>query len=214
MAWFGRQPAAKPTIDSLRLDATGWKYHGEREPGRMRLWETQDGDAVMLHFFAKPPDLPTFATAGDVRGFYLAQLGTTKAKLVDCGIVHVAMQPAVMLMLKVPQTPSGMMYQGVYTIPFRDFSFVIKIQSPESGTTGVREAVLTQRRLAAGEVPKLGGSGPMFAGWDPDAVTHDKEFPKHPVSRLRRLLKGISQSASVDESVRRLSPFPLPGGAQ
>jgi hypothetical protein len=214
MAWFGRQPAATPTIDSLRLYASDWKYLGEREPGRMRLWETPDGDAVILHFFAKAPDLPTFAKAGDVRSFYLAQLGTTKAKLVNCGIIQVAMQPAVMLTIKVPQTPSGMMYQGVFTIPFRDFSFVIKVQSPESGTTGVREAVLTQRRLAAGEVPKLGGSGAIFPGWDPDAVAYDKDFPKHPVSRLRRVLKGISLSASLDESVRRLSPFPLPGSAQ
>jgi hypothetical protein len=42
---------------------------------------------------------------------------------------------------------------------------------------------------------------------------HDAAFPAHPVSRLRRLLKGIENTAALDEEIRRLPKFRLPGGA-
>jgi hypothetical protein len=46
-----------------------------------------------------------------------------------------------------------MTYVGSLTIPFLDFSFVIKVQCEEKGATGIREAVLLDRRLESGEMP-------------------------------------------------------------
>ena len=37
-------------------------------------------------------------------------------------------------------------------MPFRDCSFVLKIQCEERGVTGVREAVLLDEKLGSGEV--------------------------------------------------------------
>jgi hypothetical protein len=37
---------------------------------------------------------------------------------------------------------TGVTYLGSLTIPFRDFSFVIKVQCWEEGITGLREALL------------------------------------------------------------------------
>jgi hypothetical protein len=62
--WFGQKKAV-PSIDSLKFETTGWMFHGEREPGKVRLWETADRDAVSLHFFAKPPDLPVVKTVAE-----------------------------------------------------------------------------------------------------------------------------------------------------
>jgi hypothetical protein len=106
-----------------------------------------------------------------------------------------------------------MMYQAAVTVPFRDFSFVVKIQCPENGTTGMREAILLEKRMRAGEKPNAGNPGEPFVGWNPDALEHDSAFPAHPISRLRRLLKEIESTAALAEEIRELPKFRLPGRA-
>jgi hypothetical protein len=104
-----------------------------------------------------------------------------------------------------------MFYQGAFTLPFRDFSFVVKVQCREAGITGIREAILFDQRRAGGAMPSLDKAGPPFPDWNPDAAEHDAKFPTHPISRLRRLLAHIAQSATMEETVRALPPFPLTG---
>src|SRR4051812_17673410 len=117
--WFGRKRAlVTPTIDALSFDTSNWKYHGEQEPGRMRVWETAEGDAVALHFFAIAPDLPRVGSVRELSAFYAEGLALLGASVVECDVVQVADCPAVRLVIKVPQRPHGMMYQGVFTVPF------------------------------------------------------------------------------------------------
>ncbi len=212
MAWF-RRKIPKPSIDSLRFATNGWKFHGEQEAGRVRLWETADGDAVLLHFFGIPPNLPLASTVDEIDAMYASGLAAAGGKVVECTISQFAGCNAVRLLFKVPQEPSGMFYQAAVTIPFRDFSFVVKIQCPEVGTTGVREAILFEKRMRAGEKPNVDKPSEPFVGWNPDAPEHDVAFPAHPVSRLRRLLAEIESSATLNEEVSRLPKFRLPSGA-
>ena len=178
----------------------------------MRLWETPDRDAVSLHF-GMSPDLPVANTVDEISAMYASGLSGVRGRVIECTISEFAGCDAVRLLLKVPQKPSGMMYQAAVTVPFRDFSFVVKIQCPEFGTTGLREAILFEKRMQAGEKPDVDMPGEPFVGWNPDAPEHDASFPAHPVSRLRRLLKGVESSAALDEEIRQLPKFRLPGGA-
>jgi len=89
---------------------------------------------------------------------------------------------------------------------------VVKVQCPERGITGMREAVLADKRLATGEEPDVSGKGPFFRDWNPDAQEYDAQFPTHPVSRARQTLAHVARSASLDEAVARLPKFELPGG--
>lgn len=202
----------RPTIDSLTFDTSAWKYHAEKQPGKMRLWETPEHDAVVLHFFGIPPDLPRGASAAELSAFYAKGLDGSSAKIVECTLGTVADCPAIQLLVKVPQKPSGMMYQMGVTLPFRDFSFVVKIQCQEHGITGTREAILFAERLKAGEKPNVTG-GPFLPNWNPDSPEYDKRFPDHPVSRLRRLLAAIKGTAKMDATVRTLPAFDLPESA-
>jgi hypothetical protein len=212
-AWFTRKRDVTPTIDSLSFDTSAWKYHGEQQPNQRRLWETIERDAVLLHFFGIPPDLPPVRTMGELSAFYAEGLKASGAKVVECELDRLAGCPAIRLLIKVPQKPHGMMYQGVLTLPFRDFSFVVKIQCQETGTTGIRETILFEKRMRAGDTPQIGGPGPVFPDWNPDAPEHDLSFPTHPISRLRRLLGHVMSTATLDPSVRELPGFPLPGSA-
>lgn len=117
--------------------------------------------------------------------------------------------PAVRMIFKAPQQPTGMTYVGSITLPFRDFSFVIKVQCPERGWTGSREAMLLARRMAQGAVPVSEGRIEL-PGWDPDAEDFDAEFPGHPVSRARRVLRRVAESLAIDPPVAGLPGFRLP----
>src|SRR5262245_17009313 len=138
-SWFRKQSDAKPTISALRFDTAGWKYHAEKEADHLRVWETPEHDAVSLHFFDKPPDIPACPTFGALQDFYHAGIQSAGAQTLECLFEPAAECSAIRLLMKAPQPPSGFFYQGVLTLPFRDFSYVVKIQCREHGTTGTRE---------------------------------------------------------------------------
>jgi hypothetical protein len=200
---MGRRPRA--TIESLQFDTCGWTYHAQEHPARVQVWQTRDADAVSLHFFPIPPDLPVVNSVDELRGFHAERLKAVGGKVVECTLERVADCQTVRLLIKTPQQPYGVIYQGAFTIPFRDFSFVVKVQCRELGITGIREAILLDQRWAAGEEPDVGGPD-----WNPDSPEHDADFPAHPVSRVRRVLEHIELTATLDESVRALPPFQLP----
>lgn len=124
--------------------------------------------------------------------------------------------------IKSPQQPTGMTYLGSLTLPFRDFSFVLKIQCEEHGVTSIREAVLLPEKLASGEV-QLHPDGEGIEGWmkNPydasrssglartlaDDDEHDLRFPEHPLTRARRFLKAAEASISPTDAIKTAPPF-------
>lgn len=210
-SWFRRKPVVRPTLTSLRFDTTGWSDEGEQQPNHLHVWQTADGDAVALFFFDLAPNIPPCRTVDELRDFYGSSIKSAGAELVDFAVEPLVGQTAIRMTMKAPQQPHGRLYQATYTVPFRDFSFVVKIQCSEHGVTGVREAVLADRRMAAGEVPDVSGRGPFFHNWNPDAPEYDAQFPDHPVSRARRILARVAGSSSFDKTVAALPKFKFAG---
>ena len=197
-----------PSLDFVSFDTTDLRFD-RTEAGR-KVWVTPGGDGVSLYFFDKPPDLPAGLTSPEQSGdFYRPMLRASPAKLVEVGTTAVSACPAVRLIIKAPQQPHGMTYVGSLTVPFRDFSFVLKAQCQEHETAGVREAVLFDRLLASGRVA-LNEAGQVSGQWNPDDAQYDAEFPKHPLSRLRALLKRMETTCTVDAETLTQPRFPLP----
>lgn len=197
--------STKASLDSLRFNSAEYTFEGES--GQSRLWVTEDGDRVSLHLFTVRPDLPKVGTVADLRGFYTQGIEASGGQLVETSLLRVGGCPAIKVVVKVPQQPFGMTYVGSLTIPFRDFSFVVKVQCQERGTTGLREAVLLDRQLAAGEVPES-ALGRVHV--EADAEEFDVEFPQHPVSRVRRVLQQVCDSLVLDAEVAGATGFTLP----
>jgi len=76
---------------------------------------------------------------------------------------------------------------------------------------GIRETILFAKHFRAGEKLNVERPAEPFPGWNPDAPEHDPAFPSHPISRLRRILTRIGESAVLDEQIRALPRFRLPG---
>lgn len=189
----------------LNLQDKSLKYEGIKNG--VRVWYTPDGDGIGLYYFGVPPDLPKGQPA--IEAFCTQYRAAIQAEVVEVGIQNVADLSVVRTIGKIPQTPTEMTYVGSYTIPFRDFSYVIKIQCEERGTTGIREATIVDRGLASGGIT-IDDSGNIVGNLAPDDEVYDKDFPDHPLSRCRRGLCMIASSLSLAEEIKRLPRFDLP----
>jgi hypothetical protein len=203
--------AAQPSLDAVSFDATGYAFQGEPQPGKLRVWHTPEGDGLGVCYFPVQPDLPANAGAvEELAAFYRRLLGDSGGKLVECRVVVAGGCPAVRTILSAPQQPSGRTYVGSLTVPFRDFSFVLKCQCPEHGPTGLKAALLFDRSRAANEPMTVEGGRFHIPGFDVDDPRHDAEFPNDPVARARRVLDHVAGSLAVAAEVRQLPGFALP----
>ena len=197
-----------PSLGSVSFDASTLKFQ-EQTPER-KVWFTRDGDSIALYHFPKSPDIPRGLTSvAQLREHYLRVMQGTPARLVSVEIVVFAKCRSIQLIIKSPQQPSGMAYVGSLTIPFRNFSFVVKAQCMEHGITGIREAVLFERKHKSGSI-EIDASGRIVGDWSPDNERYDSEFPTHPLSRLRSILQNVKSSCTLDPEIRQHAAFELP----
>ena len=184
-------------LDLIHFDATGYVSEGDSQAEDQRVWQTPEGDGLGVYFIPLPPDLPVNTTSVDeLAAFYQQQMAQIESgKLIEAGVVSAGNCPTVCTIVSVPQKPSGRIYVGSLTVPFRDFSYVLKCQCGEDGPTGLKEAVLFDRSQAAGESVTIHNDGTFtIPGWNPDDPKFDVEFPSHPVARVRRVLAHITDS--------------------
>jgi hypothetical protein len=195
---------ATPSINSLRFEISD--LHLERvEPYRL-IWTSRSGDAISLYFFPKPPDLPRgLSTSDELRTSYAKSLEASPIKLVEAQIITAGACRIARVIVKDPMEPSGMIYVGSLIIPFRDFSYVIKAECPEHGTTGVREAILTAVQLRAGE-DVIDADGKLRGDLNFDDERYDAQFPHHPLSRLRALLRAWESTLVIEPAVLANNP--------
>jgi hypothetical protein len=205
-----------PSLDSVTFDVSGLTLQGDREG--VRVWHTPAGDGIGLYYFPIPPDIEAdLRSVSAIRAFYRALAMQSGAAIIEVDILQVNGCSAVRQIIKVPQQPHGMTYLGSITLPFRNFSYVIKIQCEEHGTTGIRDSVILAQKRATGEVTldvdKHALRGWMRDPYDPSIVDvfarnlseadeYDKHFPDHPLSRLRPVLKHVQATLRIAEEVK------------
>jgi hypothetical protein len=204
-----------PSLDDLHIDVTGWTPESAEDA--VRTWHRDSGDVLSTHFFALVPDVPApLENIRAIRAAYREMLAEVGAAMVSVDVVDVARTRALQVILKAPQQPSGMTYVGSLTLPFAEFSFVIKAQSFEVGMTGLRDAMV----FAKSGIHVVDGvaHGWMQDPYDPayrapllrnqaDDERWDSDFPDHPLSRCRAILRSLRETTRLGESVLRAPRF-------
>jgi hypothetical protein len=210
-----------PSLDSITFDTSALRYQSQRD--QARIWHTPDGDRVGLYYFPLKPDIGASLQSLDaVRKFCRSAAAAAGAAIIEVETVPVDGCEALRQIVKVPQQPHGMTYLGSITLPFRDFSFVVKVQCPERGTTGMRDAVVLDESFGDGRVT-VDRMSQSLRGWmqdpyDPalrdgfrrnlsEGMEYDACFPDHPLSRLRLMLAHLQRTIHVEDDVRRSPPF-------
>jgi len=168
-------------------------------------------DRLGAYFFVKAPDLPADAGSVDeLAEYYRRLLGDSGASLVEVSVVLAGGCPAIRTILSVPQQPSGRIYFGYLTLPFRDFSFIINCKCAENGQADFKEALLVDRSRAANEPVQTEGGEFDIPRWNRNDPQHDAEYAHHPVARARRLLDHVAGTLILADDVRQLPGFALP----
>jgi len=204
-----------PSLDSVTFDASGFRFHEESDG--TRVWATPAGDRVGLYYFALKPDVDADVRCLDaIRHISRSRADAVGAAIIEVNVTTLDGCLALRQVIKVPQQPGGMAYLGSLLLPFRDFSFVVKVQCHERGLTGVRDSVILDEAVAVGRVtsdPETLHSW-MHDPYDPalhtgfhynlsEALEYDSRFPEHPLTRLRLVLAHLEETIHVTSEVRR-----------
>jgi hypothetical protein len=207
-----------PSLHALRFELTGWSPDAESED-EVR-WTSAAGDVLSLHLISVAPELPAGLEAlSELRDFYRKMIVDAGGGIVEVDVVAPADWRLVRTITKFPQRPTGMAYIGSLTLPFAEFSYVIKVQCPEHAITGLRDTLLLSTLMPRDRDPETWVQE-EWAGdpYDPkdrsrlrrnlsEDEQYDAEFPGHPLSRARRYLASILHSLEVDASLREAAPF-------
>lgn len=196
--------AFKSSLEAVAFDETGYDYRGIIKG--TRVWHTPRGDGLGLYHFARRPDLPQAARSNqDLRAFYANRFPPDQVRMVDSEFILVDGVPCIWTIIKTPQQPTGMTYLGSVTVPFAEFSFVLKMQCAEHGITGMREAAVAMKAADAGG--DLTEPGALCGPWNPDAVEHDSFFPDHPLSRARHEFARLIPTIRLAEQTKSQPRF-------
>jgi hypothetical protein len=204
-----------PSIDSVQIDTSALLM--ESESAARRCWLNDAGEPLSLHFFDKPPDLPAPPDEVEILTTWYRRMALQGGLgLVELAAVRVDQLPSIRLVLKGildGASGRGRTYLGSLTLPFRDFSYVVKVEYREWGITGAREAmVLAQRAdledwLEGWIVDPSDPAPPDLARNLSEEPQYDSLVPNHPLSRVRRSLDALQASLTIVAEVKALPRF-------
>lgn len=216
---FKKKKKIKVNLHSVTIPDHGWAKVSE-DSEAIRWVNLQQSALIVLHFFDKEPDLPTAKDLEYLKKFYRNIAASSNGGAIETDIVNIHDISCVKTIIKFPQEETGMIYIASITIPFKDCSYVVKIQADEIGITGMRDAVILDRLLKTGEVEieEENMKNWFEDPYDPDfkqgtlmnkseLEKYDHEFPEHPLSVARSLIKSISASIIFKSEIKELSPF-------
>ncbi|WP_405162418.1 hypothetical protein OG203_40045 [Nocardia sp. NBC_01499] len=195
-------PISFDTGGLQQLDSNSWG-----DPGT--------GDVVTQSYFDLVPDLPAPLEEVDLLRRALAEGRAETGCLIEAFIIWVDRVPALLRMEKfpLPNQPSGLAFVASIVVPKDRCSAAFQILCPETGTTGIREAVLMTQIGHENMFPPhpyapgLGGRLPYNAA---DDIRWDPQFPDHPLTRARNWVARTVPTARLAPGFAALPPFTGP----
>jgi hypothetical protein len=207
--------AVQPTPESVRLVLPAWDLLFDDD--LTRVWQNDEGDGLTLHVQGYPPDLAASLDDVDaVRSALRAEAVQAGAGLVEADVITLDGLPAVRSIIKKPQQPGGMTYEGALRLLRRDFSVSLNILCRETGVTGMRDSAVFLRVAADYDAPRdvpwfQDPYDPLFKGpvlRNPaDDPEWDDRFPGHPLSRCRAHLRMLEDRISWKDDVKTAPAF-------
>jgi hypothetical protein len=181
----------------------GWSEVEQTQ--QMKVWQDVDGDALS---FARDVTFgfPDLSDENAVRRRCRELAQDAKAGLVQADVVATPDGPAVMFIYKRLDMPAFVFTGMLVVAPASTSSSVWTIVARERGTTGVREALITANLMAQGKLtpeshkkswtkdpydPEYSGVDRRTLRYLSDDESYDSQFPQHPLSKVRRQLRGL-----------------------
>ncbi|MFB9410350.1 hypothetical protein [Dactylosporangium matsuzakiense] len=166
-------------------------------------WQDGNGIVLSLHYFDIPPDLPApLESVPQLQAALARHTAAAGAGLFDCAVEPVDGVPAVRQLVKLTHPQGhGQVFIASCTVPRATCSTVLKLQAPERGMTGFREAIIMDR-LGPAEFFRPSPYAPDLTGGLPahraDEPQYDAEFPQHPLTLARQLMHRLLPTVRLD----------------
>jgi hypothetical protein len=172
--------------------------------------------------FSLSPDIDADLNSVEgVRARYRRLASASGLAIIEIETPIVQGRRCVRTIFKMPQQPTGMTYLGSLTLPFRDFSYVLKVGCVEQGMTGVRDAIVLDEFMKRGAVSISLEGG--IEGWmeDPydaslrapfmrnraEGREYDAKFPQHPLSRARQVMDRLEETVTLAPELQEAPSF-------
>jgi hypothetical protein len=204
----------------LVFDAADWARTG------YATWMTGAGDMITVESSDLPPELPFGLDETPLLRESLAATAADRGgTLVECDVVTLAGLPAIRQVSKTPMPDRpGIAVTGAFTVPRATCTAVLKVQSMEERPSGVRETTLLQRHLEERPAGRrtaehmrhwnTGALDPLPRGSLPrhpcDEPEWDLQFPRHPLSRVRGLMRELAGIVRPAPELVASLPFGAP----
>ena len=206
----------KININSISFPTFDWEVM--KEDDYFKQWINKEQTvALSINFFDSKPDLPYLNEIDVVREFYRKELSAHNGGLIEVNIKEIEDYKTIKTIFKISQEPTGISYLSSLTFPFKEYSFVIKIQSLEYGMTGTRESEIIASLLENNELTPNGDS---YLEWarDPyknefkegllmnlsEQEIYDSLYSNHALSKARKLINTIEGELVFDDELKNL----------
>jgi hypothetical protein len=164
------------TVDKIKLETAGLNLRQSEE--RKKLWLNGFNDVLELRAFATKPDIPVqLSDRMALLDYYQRAAKSQNAEVLDLAVQPVAGIRAIVLTMCAPAKPKGYTYVSSLALPFRDGSFVLKIQALET---------LTRDDLS---------------------TAADSLHPAHGLSRTRAEIVRLAASLELDQNLKKAPKF-------
>jgi hypothetical protein len=209
---IGAQPSTAPARVHLLLP--GWTM--TRSDARRAVWRDGVGDAVIL---TVQGDIPVPLSDDRALRRFSRQIAESRGGgLIEAAAVMGPDGPGVRFIYKRFEGNASW-FTGMLVTRVPSASWVWTVVAGEQGMTGIREVVVAARLMNTGALTRENYEArwaadpyePTYAGVDhrrlrslADDESYDGDFPGHPLSKARRLLREIPGHFGVSPSRRRL----------
>lgn len=210
------------SIHSITFATRDWQAIEFKK--NQKAWQhIKSKDIVSLTFFPQRPDFVANLTDLDtLRAQSEEMIRDFRGTITEFNVEQIEHVPSLYQIVKLPRLEHGHghIYIGTYALPFQEFSYVIKIECPETTATGLRESAAISELIRDGKLKTSDIEGKVRNNQIPVAIRQlvsqttddprfDRLFPDHPLSRLRRYLLTIRNSIDFDESLQQAEPFQM-----
>lgn len=207
----------KVNIHSIAIADFGWETT-KNDSEIIQYINPEHTVAVSINFFNYPPDTPTIKDIDLLRNFYRNAIVEIDGGLIEVELFQLRNITFLKTLIKIPQGQSGITYIASLTMPFKSCSFVVKVQAVETGTTGMREALVANQMLSSHD-----STNALISNWSSDPYDstfkkgtlmnkseqeiYDPLFPDHPLTKARQLITQLGKEINWASEIDKLQPF-------
>ncbi|BAV07935.1 hypothetical protein SAMN05421788_103281 [Filimonas lacunae] len=205
---------AKADISFFIVPDPGWEKI--TNDATARRWRNEEHTkALSLHFFQLSPDLPSIKDVNLLRKYYRRLMIGMNTGIIEVEVVRQRSLPYVKTIVKSKQEGGGILYVGALTFPFKNCSYVVKVEAIETGATGMRETIIADRLMKEGKsAADDWASDPYDSSFTEgvlmnkaeDAV-YDAAFPAHSLTVVREMLALLEKEVSWKPEAEGLPAF-------